>query len=58
MPVTITIHWKDGNTLPTVKVGVTIEEGMTALTIYESESEYSRVMLHSVLYYDVEVQAQ
>jgi hypothetical protein len=53
--VTITIFWK-GDKVPTVKQGVQIEEGLTILTIQESETEYSRIMLHAIDYYDVEVE--
>jgi hypothetical protein len=53
--VTVTIVWK-GDKFPTVKENVEIEEGLTILTIWESETEYSRVMLHAIDYYDVEVE--
>lgn len=52
--VNITIWWKDGSN-PTRKQNVEIEEGLAALTVQESDTEYSRVMLHAVQFYDVEV---
>jgi hypothetical protein len=52
--VDLTIYWNDDSN-PTYKNDVTIDEGITLLTVIESNGDYSRIPLVNIKYYDVEV---